>query len=337
MRFEHVRVASVVCVDAPQRVASAELESWLAPALGRLSMPSGVLAHLSGIEARRFWHEETQPSDAAVAAGKKALEELGLAKNRIGLLISTSVCRDFVEPSTACLVHDKLGLDSTCLNFDVGNACLGFLNGMDIASAFLERGDIDYALIVDGESSRMPVMRTIERLNRAGDGKSFSENFATLTLGSGAAAMVLTHTRHMPNAPRYLGGITRAATEYSGLCQGQNDGMTTDGMRLLSAGVEIARKTFEEACKAMTWSPQDLDEVVVHQVSRMHTEKLAEALTLPAGKIYALYPEYGNVGPASVPMALRKAVDAGRVAKGARVGLMGIGSGLNCTMAEIAW
>jgi len=51
------------------------------------------------------------------------------------LLVTTSVCRDFIEPSTASVVHGGLELPKTCLSFDVGNACLAFLNGIDIAAS----------------------------------------------------------------------------------------------------------------------------------------------------------------------------------------------------------
>jgi len=87
----------------------------------------------------------------------------------------------------------------------------------------------------------------------------------------------------------------------------------------------------------MGWSADCLDELVLHQVSKVHTEQLAMTLGLPLDKVFRLYPEYGNIGPASVAIVLSKALEAGRVKSGDRVALMGIGSGLNCTMAEVVW
>ena len=69
----------------------------------------------------------------------------------------------------------------------------------------------------------------------------------------------------------------------------------------------------------------------------MHTAKVTATLGLDSDKILAIYPEFGNVGPAAIPMALSKSIDAGRVRKGSRVALLGIGSGLNCAMMEVAW
>lgn len=338
MRFENVSILSVASLDAPNRTTSADLEARLSPFLKRLGFAPGVLASLSGVIARRFWDEGTQPSDVAAKAAERAITEAGVDRSRIGLLVNTSVSRDYVEPSTACLVHGKLGLSPTCLNFDVANACLGFINGMDLVAQQIERGIIDYGLVVDGESSRFVVDKTIERLNATGDARAFADNFATLTLGSGAAAMLLAKKDLASSeAHGYVGSVSLAATEHSHLCRGQVDGMITDGQKLLQAGLELARRTFELATKELGWTPDVLDEIAIHQVSRQHTDKLAERLGLDPSRIHAIFPELGNVGPASIPLVLTQAAELGRLSKGDRVALMGIGSGLNCAMAEVVW
>ena len=79
------------------------------------------------------------------------------------------------------------------------------------------------------------------------------------------------------------------------------------------------------------------DHFVLHQVSRAHTVGLAGLLGLDLNKIFRVYPDFGNIGPAGVPIVLAKLDEAGKIESGHRVALMGIGSGLNCTMAEILW
>ncbi|MES7036255.1 M3 family metallopeptidase, partial [Cutibacterium acnes] len=102
-----------------------------------------------------------------VAFEAKALADAGIDADRIGLLVNTSVSRDYLEPSTASIVAGNLRLPDTCQNFDVANACLAFLNGMDIAGRMSERGEIDYALVVDGETADLAYEKTLERLSRA--------------------------------------------------------------------------------------------------------------------------------------------------------------------------
>lgn len=338
MRFENVSIRGLAYVDAPHRVTSAELMERLAPMVKRFDIRPDLLESLTGIKARRYWDEGVQPSEVAAQAGELALENAGLDREKVGVLISTSVCKDYIEPSVASLVHNRLKLSQGCLNFDLGNACLAFLNGMAVAGNMIERGQIDHALIVDGEGSRFIQDATIERLNRPETTpQEFRNNFASLTLGSGAAAVVLSRSDLAPEGHKFLGGVNLAATQHSGLCCGQPDKMVTDASGLLVAGLELAAQTYVKAKEALGWEDDSLDEYVLHQVSATHTAKLSELLRLNRDKIYAIFPEYGNIGPASVPIVLAKAVEAGRVTKGKRVGLLGIGSGLNCSMMEVVW
>ncbi len=338
MLFQNVHIAGLACVDAPHRVTSADIEDRLAPTMERLGIRNGLLEGIAGIRARRYWDEGVQPSDGATLAGREVIERSGVDPNRIGLLVNTSVCRDFVEPSTACLVHNHLGLPRTCMNFDLGNACLAFLDGMDVAAMMIERGDIEYALVVDAESARYTTETTIERLRdeRVGEAQ-FRAEFASLTLGSGAVAFLLARADLAPDGHRYLGGVRRAATEHNGLCRGQMDRMVTDTKALLFAGLELAHLTWVAAQEELNWKPADLKHLCIHQVSKVHTEELARTLGFDATQPYLVFPEFGNIGPASVPIVLAKLAQEGRIERGDRVALMGIGSGLNCAMAEVVW
>jgi len=338
MRFSNVSIASAAHVDAPHRVTSAQLCDRLAPALARFEARPDVLETASGVISRHYWDKGVQPSQAATWAAEKALAEAGVDRARVGVLVSTSVSRDFIEPSTACLVHGNLGLSPECQNFDLGNACLAFMNGMALVGNMIERGQVDYGLVVNGESARDIQDLTIERLMRPEATKAdFREQFATLTLGSGAAAMLLCRSDLAPGGHRFTGAVTRAATQHNQLCRGQVDKMVTDAKTLLFAGLALADQTWALAKEALGWSPEKLDEIVIHQVSGTHTRLLCDQLDLDVGKVLAIFPEFGNVGPASVPIVLSKAAEAGRIQAGQRVALMGIGSGLNCMMAEVIW
>ena len=341
MQYQNVSILSLAHIDAPHRITSSEMSQQFAPTLQRLGMRVEVLEYASGIEARRYWDKDVQPSEAAALAAEKVLQDSGIDRSRIGIIVNTSVCRDYIEPSTACLVHNRLGLSPECLNFDLGNACLGFLSGMQMVSNMIERGQIDYGLIVDGESARFVQEATIARLQRPETtAQDFLEQFATLTLGSGSVAMLLARSDLAPNGHRFTGVVNRAATQHSGLCRGQNDHMVTDGKGLLVAGLELASETFNIAKNDFGWSKDGVDQVdeyVMHQVSGTHTVNLCQTLGLDSKKVLAIYPEFGNIGPASVAIVLSKAAETGRLHKGSRVALMGIGSGLNCSMAEVIW
>ena len=338
MLFQHVAIAGLAHIDAPRRLSSDDINARLQPTLDRLGIRTDVLKDIAGIHARRLWDGPMLASDAATLAARKAMEDAGIDGSKVGLLVNTSVSRDYLEPSTASIVSGNLGLTEHCQNFDVANACLAFINGMDIAARMIERGEIEYALVVDGETADLAYEKTLERLTSPdATEEQFRNELATLTLGCGAAAMVMARAELVPSAPRYRGGVTRAATEWNGLCRGNLDRMVTDTRLLLIEGLKLAQKTFVAAKQALGWVVEELDEFVIHQVSQVHTQAFVKAFGIDPKKVLTIFAEHGNIGPASVPIVLSKLREMGRLKKGDRVALLGIGSGLNCSMAEVEW
>ena len=129
--------------------------------------------------------------EAAALAGEKAIEAAGIDRAEIGMMVNTSVCRHHLEPSVACAVHHHLGLAPGCLNFDLGNACLGFVNAIHLAATAIDAGQIslrpdrgrrgraayapddDQAAAGDGagDAGRLPGVREPDpRLGLRGDG-----------------------------------------------------------------------------------------------------------------------------------------------------------------------
>jgi len=314
-------------------VTSAWIDEQLAETFERCGIRPGLLESVAGIVERRWWPEEVSFDEAAALAGRRALELAGVAPGQVDLLISTSVCKHHLEPSVACSVHHRLDLGPGCMNFDLGNACLGFVNAMQVGAMAIETGQAGTVLIVDGEGSRYTQLATIDRL-RQPTATAFDvfDQFASLTLGSGGAAMVMGGPRE--GAHRYLGGISRAATVHHDLCVGDLDTMRTDTAALLENGLMLAKQAFEDSVEA-GWEWEHCDRYVMHQVSAVHTRKLCELLNVNMDLVPLTYPGFGNMGPAAVPYTLSTVAD--EIAEGERVLLMGIGSGLNCAAAELIW
>jgi len=333
-RYSNATILSVRAVDAPIIVTSAEFDAQLATTYERVGMRPGMLEQLAGIRERRWWPNDVTFTDAAAMAGAKALAEAGIDPARVGLLVDTSVSRAHLEPSAAVAVHHAMGLPTSCMNFDLANACLGFVNGMQLAATMIDAGHIEYAVVVDGEGSRRTQELTIERLTRADATKAdVQAQFATLTLGSGAAAMVLGPADRHTEGHRFLGGIARAGTEHHDLCVGDLDGMRTDTRGLLDAGLALSSAAWQEAQSQFDWS--DMDRYVSHQISQVHTNAMCAALGIDPDRVPRTFPTRGNIGPASVPFTLAGEVDT--LSAGDRVVLMGIGSGLNVSCVELAW
>ncbi len=331
--FDDVAAISLERCIAPVTVTSADIDERLAPFLERIGSEPGLLQNLAGIEERRQWPEGVSFMDAAAMAAEKALASAGVSADQIGLLIDTSVCRERLEPSSAVTVHDLLGLPTDCINYDLSNACLGFLNGIHLAGVMIESGQIDYALVVDGEGTREIHNNTIERLLQEDSSlDDLFSNFASLTLGSGSAAMVLGRHSQNPGSHKVVRGFFRAMTEHHDLCVGSLDGMRTDARALLDAGTGLAKIAWDEAEKD-DW--QGLDRYILHQVSKVHTAAMIDVLGLDASRVPMTFPTYGNIGPAAIPFTLADVQDT--LSEGDRVLCMGIGSGLNASVIELLW
>jgi 3-oxoacyl-[acyl-carrier-protein] synthase-3 len=333
-RFHDVAVLSLDAGPAPLVVTSADVDRRLAPFYARTRSMSGLVTSLAGDFERRQWPAEVSFIQAAARAGEAAIAAAGIDRARIGVVIDTSVSRARLEPSSAVSVHHLLDLPPNCLNFDVSNACLGFVTGLHLAGALIDSGQIDYALIVDGEGTREIYDRTIDRLNERGEGlPDLLANFATFTLGSGAAAMVLgRHSAH-PEGHQLLDGFFRAETRHHELCIGTIDGGVTDSRALLEAGIELAGAAWAQAGATAAWGSRD--RYIFHQVSEVHTKAMIRTLGVDPAKVPTTFARYGNIGPAAIPITLATVAD--ELSPGDIVLCMGIGSGLNVGVIELRW
>jgi 3-oxoacyl-[acyl-carrier-protein] synthase III len=333
-RLHNTTMLSVCAVEAPIVVPSSAFDDRLAATYQRVGMKPGMLAERAGVVERRWWPTDVSFADAAAMAGAKALAEAGIIPAQVGVMINTSVSREYLEPSTAVAVHHQLGLPTSCLNFDLANACLGFVNAIQLAGNMIDAGQADYAVLVDAEGSRYTQEVTLGRL----EGEDATEadlrsQFATLTLGSGAAAVVLGRADRHPEGHRVVGGVSRAGTEHHDLCVGDLDRMRTDTKRLFEAGLALALETWRDAKSEFDW--QGIDWFVAHQTSVVHIRAMAAALGVDPSRFPLTLPTYGNMGPAAVPFTLARHADDLRSQD--RVLLLGIGSGLNTSYAEIIW
>lgn len=326
-------VLSLATTDAPIEVTSAWIDEQLAETYKACGVRPGLLENVVGIESRRWWPEGTTFDEVAADAGCLAIKNAGIKAEDVDVLISTSVCKHHLEPSLASSVHHRLGLSPSAMNFDLANACLGFINAIWLASQLIDSGQVRYVLIVDGEGSRHTQEETIRRLQQPGTtAEDIYAEFASLTLGSGAVAAVLGPADE--GGHRIIGGVSRAATQHHELCVGTLDKMTTDTRGLLENGIELAVDCFVDAEQHDQWL-NEIDWYILHQVSKVHTDKVCEHLGIDTAKVPVTYPKLGNVGPAAIPITI--ANNQHLFSKDDRILCMGIGSGLNVSFVELQW
>jgi 3-oxoacyl-[acyl-carrier-protein] synthase-3 len=339
MLFKNVRIEAVEYELGPHRVTSSDLEEQISESLARLGIRPGILEALSGIRERRFWDLGTKPSEIATTAARKAISIAGIDPKEIGCMISTSVMKDYIEPSVASLVHGNLKLSPNCVNYDIGNACLGFVNGIFNIGLMIEAKVIKYGLVVAGEAGRELIEATIKRLQRADVTKQdFMDNLATLTLGEGAVAMILSHKDLTRTDHKINGAVSMAATEYNRLCVASPTFMKANPGKLMTAGVNLIAKTWKLASRTLeSWNDEHIRLYAPHQVSSHNTLAVIKAIGATPSKFKLTFPMLGNTGPVGLPTALAMASEAGEIKIGDHICLLGIGSGLNCTLMSVTW
>jgi acyl-CoA:acyl-CoA alkyltransferase len=348
MYFEKVCIEGLGYHLPDNIVTSEEIENRLAPLYDRLKLPQGRLELMSGIRERRFWDKGVLPSEVATLAGKKAIANSGVEPEQIGCLISASVCRDFIEPSTASIIHNNLKLPAEAFVFDVSNACLGVLNGMSIIATMIEQNQINAGLVVAGENGGPLVNHTIETLlaNKDISRSEVKSSFASLTIGSSAVGIVLTHEKLAKQNHRLVGGVSIAETQFNHLCRGSGDSgaggewsplMNTDSETLMKEGCRLAGITWARTREVLGWTNEEIRRVFCHQVGKGHRKLMYENIGLDLEKDFSTLEFLGNTGSASLPTTLAMGVEKNILKPGDKAALLGIGSGLNCLMMGIEW
>ncbi len=348
MRYQNVCLEGFGYTLPDEIVTSDEIETRLGPLYDRLRLPAGRLELMTGIRERRFWAPGTLPGDVSVASGAKALAAARIDPQHVGALVHASVCRDHLEPATACGVHHRLDLPKNCQVFDVSNACLGILNGMLLVANMIELGQIRAGLVVGTEGSRQVVETTIDWLNR--DTSLTRDDVklavASLTLGSASCAVLLTDRALSRTQNRIVAAAARAHTQFHELCHSGRDEAAADGMqplmhtdseRLLHEGIATGAATFVDFLAETGWSRDQIDKTFCHQVGSAHRKLMFASLGLDPAIDFPTVEFLGNTGSAALPITLALALDEGRLAAGDRVAMLGIGSGINSLMIGVDW
>ncbi len=336
-----------VCLEAlgytlPREVVTTdELEQKLAPVYERLRLPAGRLELMTGIRERRFFAPGTSSSSLSSSSGERALLASGIDRSLVRGLVHGSVCRDFLEPATACAVHHSLMLPADCLICDVSNACLGILTGVIQLANMIELGQIKAGLVVGTECGRQLVENTVDRLNadQSLTRQSIKQLVASLTIGSGSVAILLCDSAISRTQNRLTTATVLADTVHHQLCrsEGLETFMQTDSEQLMLQGVAAGKATFDKFLSESGWSRAQIDRTICHQVGVAHRKLLFETLGLDPAIDFSTFETLGNTGAAALPLTLARAAEAGHIVSGDRVALLGIGSGINCQMLAMEW
>ena len=238
-----------------------------------------------------------------------------MTRPRSGALIHGSVCRDHLEPATACRVHDALDLPAECLIYDLSNACLGLLNGVLQVANMIELGQIRAGLVVGTEDSRHLLETTIAALNADGSltRRQIKIAVASLTIGSASCAILLVDRDLSRTGNRILAAGVRANTQHHRLCHSGRDEaiasgmsplMETDSEALMRQGIATGVATFPQFLRETGWHREQIDRTVCHQVGLAHRKSMLEALAVDVGRDFCTVQWLGNTGSVALPVTM---------------------------------
>ena len=272
----------------------------------------------TGIRQRHIADEAQTASDLALEASRAALTAAGTTASDIDLIIVATSTPDYIFPSAACLLQAKLGVRG-CTAFDVQAVCSGFVYALGVADTFVRAGEARNALVVGAE--------VFSRI------LDWSDRATCVLFGDGAGAVVL----RADERPGVHASVLRADGSHAGIlavpgnvCGGRIVGspfLTMDGRAVFKFAVKVLDEVARETLARCGMRIADIDWLIPHQANVRILDATARKLGIPPEKVVVTVDRHGNTSAASVPLALDLAVRDGRIRRGHRVMLQGVGGG----------
>lgn len=300
----------------------------------------------TGIAARRIAAQGELSSDLAVAAAKRLFAGGACAPTDIDFILLCTQSPDYLLPTTACLVQDRLGIPTSAGALDFNLGCSGYVYGLSLAKGLIETGQAKNVLLITAETYSKfihPRDRSVRTL--FGDGATASlvcgavgevggvDTFVFGTDGSGGPHLIV------PSSGLREPHSAETAAEVV-----DESGNTRSRDNLFMNGTEVFTFTLREVPKAvqalLARSGDTLDTIdlfVFHQANTFMLEHLRKKMKLPAEKFVVAMRDVGNTVSSTIPIALKAALDDGRLRDGARVMLVGFGVGYSWAGCTITW
>jgi len=272
----------------------------------------------TGIRTRYLSEPGSKSSELALEASRRALESAGMSADELDLIIVATSTPDFIFPSTACLLQGKLG-NVGAMAFDVQAVCSGFVYALNIADKYIRSGSHKKALVVGAEV-----------FSRILDWKDRS---TCVLFGDGAGAVVLeaSETAGILATAAHADGSQNGILSVPGqVCGGQVTGdpfLRMDGQAVFKFAVRVLYDVAKECCDNAGLATADVDWLIPHQANIRIIESTAKKLGVPMSNVIVTVDQHGNTSAASVPLALDAAVRDGRIQRGQKVMLEGVGGG----------
>jgi 3-oxoacyl-[acyl-carrier-protein] synthase-3 len=273
------------------------------------------ISERSGIRER---HIGGTTAELSVQSGAAALAMAGLDPSEIDALVLSTTTPDRCVPATSATVQHALGL--RCGAFDVNAACSGFVYGLTVAHGLIAMGSQKILLIGTDTLSRIT---------------DWSDRNTAVLFADGSGAVVL---EAVDGPGQLLGWDLDADGSAENYLYAELGGfIKMEGKEVFRRAVRIMVDSAEKSLQAAGLTANDISLVVPHQANIRIIQAACERLSIPMEKAATVLHYTGNTSSASIPLALVDAANAGRIAPGDLVLLVGFGAGMTAASAIIRW
>jgi 3-oxoacyl-[acyl-carrier-protein] synthase-3 len=273
----------------------------------------------TGIEERRIADDDVNTSDMAYEAAKDALNDSGIEPHQIGLILVATVTPDQPFPSVSTMIQEKLGAKNAAA-MDISAACAGFMYGVITAKQFVESGTYPYVLVVG-----------VEKLSKI---TNYDDRNTAVLFGDGAGAVIVGEV----SEGRGILSFELGADGSGGKHLVQNGPfLEMNGREVYKFAVRQMGDSAENVIIKAGLSKEEVDFLVPHQANIRIMESSRIRLGLPEEKMSTTIKQFGNTSAASIPIALKEEVLAGKVKDDDVVVLVGFGGGLTWGAICLRW
>jgi 3-oxoacyl-[acyl-carrier-protein] synthase-3 len=288
----------------------------------------------TGIKERRVAEPDQAASDLALPAAEQALAAAGLDAADIDLVVVATVTPDMFFPSTGSLLASALGADDAGA-YDLSAGCTGFMYALAQAYGALAGGLAENALVVGTE--------TLSKIT------NWHDRTTCVLFGDGAGAVVLQRVPQDGFLGFELGSDGEGGQELSIPAGGSRFPVSAEtlaeemhylqmnGREVYKFATRILVSSAEKLLEECGLTVDEIDLYIPHQANKRIIDYAAGKLGIPEEKIFVNVQKYGNTSSASIPLCLAEAVAEGRLAKGTRVLMTGMGAGLTWGSAYTIW
>lgn len=291
------------------------------------------IAEKTGVNQRHVVRADQCASDLAFAAAEKLFSESAVDRSTIDFLLFCTQTPDYCLPATACLLQRRLGLSTRTGALDFNLGCSGYVYGLGLARGLIETGQANRVLLLTGDSYTKLISPEDKALRTI-----FGDAGTATLLEVGSPPAGIGPLRYGTDGSGAQNLICGRGGFRAPLKDDRTSGaLYMNGPEIFNFTLKVVPEIVAQTLAAAQVGLADIDLFVFHQANKYMLDHLRRKLGVPAEKFVFAMQDVGNTVSSSIPIALRRAEEAGRLKRGMRVMTVGFGVGYSWAAAILRW